>query len=146
MIFTTRRCSVCVQTEPQGKARPRADGRSGRIYTPSKTAKYEKLIREEFKRQNPDWSPAEEAVSVTITAGFRIPLSWSKKKREAAVSAPVKKKPDIDNIEKAILDALNGVAYVDDALIARTYCMKVFAAGEPYIVATIEIFDEVLNE
>lgn len=137
-----RLATVCVQTDPQGKARPRADGRSGRIYTPTKTAKYEKLIREEFRRQNPDWSPAEEAVAVTITAGFRIPRSWSKKKRQAAVSAPVKKKPDIDNIEKAVLDALNGAAYVDDALIVRLYCVKVYAADEPYIVATIEVIDE----
>lgn len=34
-----------VEGEPQGKARPRFSRLNGRIYTPTKTAKYEKRIR-----------------------------------------------------------------------------------------------------
>jgi Holliday junction resolvase RusA-like endonuclease len=35
--------------------------------------------------------------------------------------------PDLDNIEKAVLDALNGVAYVDDKQIFRKYTEKSWA-------------------
>lgn len=37
-----------VEGTPQGKARPRFSKKSGTVYTPAKTAKYEKLIRKAF--------------------------------------------------------------------------------------------------
>lgn len=37
-----------VEGEPQGKARPRFSRKTGTIYTPAKTAKYEKQIRKAF--------------------------------------------------------------------------------------------------
>lgn len=37
------------------------------------------------------------------------------------------KKPDADNIIKVILDALNGLAYQDDAQIYRVYFEKMYA-------------------
>lgn len=135
----SRFASVVVPGDPQGKPRPRFDGRSGRTYTPTKYAKYEKLIGEEFRKQNPDWSPAETAISVSIYAGFRIPGSWSKRKRNDAMFSPVTKKPDADNIIKAALDGLNGTAYTDDALVYCVYFEKVYTSLDPYLQIEIEV-------
>ena len=37
------------------------------------------------------------------------------------------KKPDTDNIAKAILDALNGVAYYDDAQVVELHVVKKYS-------------------
>ena len=46
------------------------------------------------------------------------------------------RKPDVDNIEKAVLDALNGIAYKDDARVCLTGCGKYYGR-EPGLVITI---------
>lgn len=40
------------------------------------------------------------------------------RKTGIAKDAPQLPRPDIDNLEKAVLDALNGVAYEDDSQVA----------------------------
>jgi Holliday junction resolvase RusA-like endonuclease len=40
---------------------------------------------------------------------------------------PKTKKPDIDNLTKAILDALNGIAWNDDAQVAQITAKKVWS-------------------
>ena len=48
-------------------------------------------------------------------------------------------KPDIDNLAKFTLDALNGVAYKDDGLVVSLKATKVFAAtaGTSVVVSTV---------
>lgn len=50
--------------------------------------------------------PAESIQSVSWVAVFVPPVSWSKKKRAAAMGTLHRSKPDIDNIFKAVLDSL----------------------------------------
>lgn len=52
----------------------------------------------------------------------------SKKKRAAMLAGEIlpTKKPDYDNIEKIISDALNGVAFYDDAQIVSSGLIKVY--------------------
>ena len=67
-----------------------------------------------------------------IIAYFPIPKSTSKKKRdemERGLILPTKK-PDTDNIAKAILDALNGLAYYDDAQVVHLEVQKRYS-NEP---------------
>jgi Holliday junction resolvase RusA-like endonuclease len=54
-------------------------------------------------------------VCVSWRAFFTMPKSWSKKKREAHLGALHRAKPDRDNIDKGILDAL----WEQDSGIAR---------------------------
>ena len=46
------------------------------------------------------------------------------------------KKPDVDNVAKIILDALNGIAYRDDKQVVELYVKKSYA-GESGVGVTI---------
>lgn len=133
---------LIVPVEPEGKARPRFDSRSRRTYTPTKTIKYEWTIREAWQNHFPGRPPLVGDVDVQIIARFRMPSSWSRKKRTETLLTPCRKKPDTDNIAKAVLDALNGLAYVDDAQVVRLHVSKVWG-----LVGAVEIrISEVRNE
>ena len=103
--------------EPQGKARPRVT-RNG-TFTPRKTAEYERRVRQSYREQCGDMYYGESALIVTIAARFLTPKSVSRKKRESMLAGIIqpKRKPDADNIAKAVCDALNGIAYRDDSQI-----------------------------
>lgn len=110
-----------VEGDPQWKARPRFSQKSGTVYTPAKTVRYERLIRKAFLDARGETIPAGCYVAITVDAYFRIPKSYTKGKRLACqhnVNRPAKK-PDIDNVLKAVMDALNGVAYEDDKQVVR---------------------------
>ena len=103
--------------DPQGKARPRIT-RNGR-FTPKKTRAYENAVRAAWKEQCGDLFFGDAPLIVTIAARFEPPKSVSRKKRGEMLAGRIqpKRKPDADNIAKAICDALNGLAYRDDAQI-----------------------------
>ena len=44
--------------------------------------------------------------------------------------APHAKKPDVENVAKALLDALSGLVWVDDAQVCELCVSKVIAAGD----------------
>lgn len=111
--------NVCfsVPGKPQGKGRPRF-ARSGHTYTPDRTAEYEERVKLAYKQAG--GGKLSGFVSVDILAVFAVPKSYTKAQRAAALNASfAPKKPDCDNIAKIILDALNGIAYDDDAQIVK---------------------------
>jgi Holliday junction resolvase RusA-like endonuclease len=110
--------------EPVGKGRPRATTINGqaRMYTPAKTASYEARVIDAFMRQG--IQPIAGSVGISIAATFSMPISWSMKKRKAMDGKHCCKKPDADNILKVVGDALNGVAYRDDAAIVSAHVTK----------------------
>ena len=122
---------------PQGKARPRFSRKSGTVYTPKKTAAYEKKIATEYQRNGGTCYSAGTYVRVHVKAVFPIPQSWSKAKRQLAADELLRpdKKPDIDNILKVVLDALNGVAYDDDKQVVCISCQKVYG----YLMGMLQI-------
>lgn len=114
-----------VYGKPTGKGRPRMM-RSGHVYTPAKTASYEALVQGAFRNENPEATPLTGPVRVTIRACFQVPKSWSKIKQARAVDRwymPTVK-PDADNIAKAVCDALNGLAYIDDTQVVSLQVLK----------------------
>ena len=64
---------------------------------------------------------------VQITVSLVPPLSWSRKCRSDVFGAFCPKKPDVDNGAKAILDAMNGIVYEDDAQVAGLIVQKFYA-------------------
>ena len=100
--------------QPQGKARARVT-RWG-AYTPDKTVLYENLIKLSFQQKYPNHKPLDGYLKMNIKAIFEPVKSTSKKNMALMLKGEIKpsKKPDIDNICKCVLDALNKIAYVDD--------------------------------
>lgn len=128
--MTNIRCFT-VPGVPVAKGRPRVTIRGGRprAYTPEKTEKYENLVRMAFREEFPDAEPASGPISMVIRAYFPVPKSYSKKKKQLAVVGLLHKTttPDLDNIQKAIQDGLNGVAFADDSQIVEYKAMKGFS-------------------
>lgn len=114
-----------VPGEPVGKARPRMT-RAGHTYTPGKTVSYENLVKLCFRNVYPNWVPVEDKITVALHAYYSIPKSASKKKQVLMHDGRIRptKKPDVDNIMKAIADALNGIAYKDDSQIVSASINK----------------------
>lgn len=123
---------------PKPKGRPRMT-RSGHIYTPAQTKKYETLIKKEFlkhtKAYKDGFTPIENAVSIRLAFFFPIPKSYTKKKRlEIEMSDYIyTKTPDIDNLMKSVLDGLNKVAFVDDKQVWSLSARKYYTTKEPRV-------------
>ncbi len=122
--------------EIKGKARPRLNTYTGHIYTMKGTADYENLVRQYFVIKYPKYVPLENRVHVKIVAYLKIPKNMTKKDRklvEEGTLSPIKK-PDIDNIVKIILDALNKIAFKDDNQITKLEIEKFYAEEEKVYV------------
>lgn len=109
--------------EVVGKQRPRATVRGGHasVYTPRKTRVFEELVRKAWREQvGGRWAkfkgPVTVAVEITRELAKSNPKFWAGRADTG--------KPDVDNTVKGILDALNGLAYSDDANITREVAEK----------------------
>ncbi len=81
-------------------------------------------------------------VRVNIKAYYKIPKATTKEKRgliERGLLKPAVK-PDIDNVIKAILDGLNGVAYHDDNQVVYVDGEK-FYADEPCVIVEVRPYE-----
>lgn len=103
----------------KGKGRPRFARSGNRIitYTPPDTVAYENLIAAKAKEAMRGQRPMEGGVYLTVAVDYPVPKSWSEKKKIQALIGGIVPtvKPDVDNILKVVSDALNGVAWKDDA-------------------------------
>ena len=117
---------------PQGKARPRVvRARNGMsmTYTPDKTVAYEELVRLRYKAAAQGFRFADDAqLAMQITAFYPVPKSKSKRIKANMLAGAMRptKKPDCDNVIKIICDALNELAYKDDAQIVVTQMSKYY--------------------
>lgn len=129
-----------VYGKPQGKARPRVV--NGHAFTPKKTKEYETAIKLAFLKRHRGEPRLQGAVCLKLFIGFQIPKAFSKEKHEHALAGWIKPtvKPDIDNIVKAYMDALNGLAWEDDKQVTALYCFKSYER-EPRVKVVITEHD-----
>lgn len=123
---------------PVGKARPyfvRRGAYTG-AFTPARTVRYEQEVRIAYitacgNRRH------EGVLCIIIAAFFRPPKGISKATRAGLFKGRwMCKKPDVDNIAKAVMDGLTGVAYNDDNQVALLLVSKEYAE-EPRIEVTV---------
>ena len=69
---------------------------------------------------------------MSINMGNQIEKSTKKADKELMLSNQINptKKPDIDNIVKIILDAMNGIAFKDDTQITKLNVEKTYSTQE----------------
>ena len=120
----------------KGKARPRMNTLTGITYTPNSTKDYENLIRQYFKIKYPKMVPLENRIHIKINAYFKVPKNASKKSADAMLEGKISpaKKPDIDNVTKVVLDALNKMAFKDDNQITKIEVEKFYDKQEKLVI------------
>lgn len=112
---------------PRGKERPRL-GR-GRIYTPQQTMLAEARIRDAWTEHGRRRIDGAVVLDVTVVlerpqAHYRVSGALA----AAGERAPhPTRKPDLDNVIKLCADALNKLAYRDDADIVHAWAVKRWA-------------------
>ena len=122
---------------PQPWQRPKTRIINGWVqhYSPKKTTEYEREIADYF-RSHPQRFKFEKDIPVAINLvfGMPIPKSTPKSRKDAMIEGVIKhtKRPDVDNMAKAVLDALNGLAWADDSQIVRLSITKEYTR-EPYV-------------
>ena len=138
---------VCftVPGEARGQGRPRATTIGGHVsmYERSEDRSYKGLIQfhamSEMKRQGLTVSaePPENGYRVSIVVVKAVPRSFTKKRKAAALSGVIspRTRPDLDNIAKIYLDALNGVVWRDDAAVTELSVEKIYGETDKVSVA-----------
>lgn len=104
-------------------------GKGGLSFTTASSLGYENQVKnaciEKCEQRQANYSGP---VAVDITAFYPFPSSYTNKKHAEiwVVDRPMKK-PDLDNIAKIILDALNHVAWQDDKQVVCMVLTKKYA-------------------
>ena len=118
-----------VMGDPKGKQRARQTFQGGKVrsYTPAQTVQYEKRIAWVCKNAlRGSGYAAGTPLCAEIWCYMPIPKSASKSLAERLNGEWHTKKPDGSNILKSVEDALNQLAYEDDAQIAAIHVYKVY--------------------
>lgn len=109
-----------------GKQRHRLDRRHARMYTPTETLRAERAIaaacREAMAEAGIQLMPFGPHAPVILTVDAYRPLPESRPRRVR--SEPDTYKPDADNEAKLVMDALNGLAWADDAQVVDLHVRK----------------------
>lgn len=131
-----------IEGNPVAKGRPRFRNRGNYVkaYTPKKTKQYEKYVAYCYLRDC-GREMVEGAIQIIIRSYHPIPSSVSKRKRKAMDGAYHTRKPDFDNIVKAIMDGLNGVAFRDDSQVCDCREIKRYST-EPRVEVEINQLSE----
>ncbi len=135
---------LIIPGEPCAQGRPRFTKTGGfvRVYDPEKSRNYKayvKYIASQEVRKN-GWKVTDQPIEVNIKAFMTIPKSKPKKFKKAAIEGSIRptKKPDVDNLFKAVTDALNGIAYADDKQIVKAAQSKWYAE-EPRMEVSVKV-------
>ncbi len=135
------RVQLTIPLRPRGKERPRWSEKTKRMYTPASTTNYEDFIKLVY-RQNygTQMFPKNVPLDIRIRAYCPIPKSDTLTARAKKLTGVIRPtvKPDWDNIGKIVADALNKIAYHDDAQIVDSQTRK-FYSDNPRVEILIQI-------
>lgn len=132
--------SFTVPGAVRGQGRPRAAvrGKHATVYESADDRSYKGLIQfralkraEELGVELP-LEPGTLGFCVSIIVVKAIPKSYPAKRREKALAGYIapQTKPDLDNVAKIYLDALNGVVWKDDSSVTKLIVTKVFGSSD----------------
>lgn len=129
-----------VEGKVVGKQRPRVNMNTGMVYTPNKTKDYEYLVQQSFKLKYPRFQEITGRVGIEIIAYIKIPKSTPKKDIEKMLEGEISptKKPDIDNIAKSLLDAMNNFVFHDDNAVSKITVEKKYSLEDKTYIKVYE--------
>ena len=127
--------SFTVSGDPIAQPRHKVSTRGGfaKAYIPKEHPihAYKEAIQLAAKIAMAGRAPVEGPVLVTVLFRFGRPKSHSKAARS---NDNHKQKPDLDNLCKAVLDALNGICWTDDSRVCQIRASKAWRTEGQTIV------------
>ncbi|MBW9299020.1 RusA family crossover junction endodeoxyribonuclease [Lactococcus raffinolactis] len=137
-----RSLMVVINLDPYPSPRPRFSRRG--TYMPSDYTAWKKMFLREWLKHNLGKYETGVAIAVDLKFYIKPPLAISKVKKNKQEledeTIIVVKKPDLDNLEKSVLDSINGHAYEDDNQISDLHSRKRYSLN-PRV--EIEIMEDV---
>jgi len=118
--------TVTIKIEIQPVAQPRHQIANGRAYIPAKHKihAYKEAVALFAKQQMQGQPPWEGAVNAYLLFQFPRPKKLHEEEWRHL------KKPDIDNLIKAVLDAMNGVVFLDDSQVCSLTAQKRYSVPQ----------------
>jgi Holliday junction resolvase RusA-like endonuclease len=133
---------VFVPGKVVAKGRPRFArvGNFVTTYTPADTKNAERIIKMMAAAKLCLRNPSPHPLRLLLTVHLTPPASWPQWKREAALAQRIDPttKPDLDNVLKLVKDALNKVAWQDDAQVVECEASKVYGDAEGLAITVLE--------
>jgi Holliday junction resolvase RusA-like endonuclease len=128
--------SFTIPIKPVAWQRPRFNGKVG--YTAKKVSKFEETISLYAKKAMGSNPPTKDMVTVTVKFFYKRPEKFPKYIKEridrGEIVAGKPTRPDIDNLAKGVLDAMNGIVYVDDGQVVEINISKLYSNQEEVYV------------
>lgn len=123
---------------PVAQARARAFTRPGmkgvRFYDPATSKAWKQVISyaANARMMSLGLFPYKDAVKLTVYFDMKSP-------KDRGPNFQHTRKPDLDNLLKAVKDALKGICWVDDSQVTEIFCTKSYAlAGKEGVTIKVE--------
>lgn len=125
---------------PVPSARPRFNSITRTAYEEPEQKKLKEGARWQLKSQYRE-QPMECPVSLDITFYLPVPKSTSKPKTRQMLNGVIHhiSKPDIDNLQKFILDCLNGLVIEDDRRVVEIRARKLYSTKPGTLIRIIPL-------
>lgn len=122
---------VVIPGEPVAWPRAKYNSRQRRFYVDDETQAAKRRLAVHVGvlwNQANHGEPHKGPISVEVVCVLAVPASWSKAKKVQALSGTLHptSRPDVDNYAKLVMDALNGIAWVDDAQVVQLSVAKCY--------------------
>ena len=131
---------VVIKLDPYPSPRPRFT-RQGRPYMPTEYTAWKKQFLREWLRHSQGKYETGVAIAVDLKFYIKPPKAIARVKKNQNILKSetwrVVKKPDLDNLEKSVLDSVNGHAYEDDNQISDLHSCKRYSLN-PRVEITIK--------
>ena len=129
--------------DPQSQKRHRT-GKFRNTYDPSHADKTKVSLELLAQRPLKRGIISEGPLKVEIGAYYSIPKSFSEKKKERMLNTYKQTIPDVDNIAKFYLDAMNKTIISDDNIISELVVKKIWDS-DPHVTIKIKSLGDTKN-
>ena len=107
---------------PQGRPKFFRRGNFVGAYDPKQSRDYKQTLAAQLAAQSPEFIEQGKAVSIYVEFIFARPKSLPKRVEDHV------KKPDLDNLIKALKDAAKGILWHDDSQVVQLSARKIYGS------------------
>ncbi len=133
---------IFLDVKPFPKQRPRV-GKFGNVYTPDKTVICEKeiaaLIKSFMNRNCIKMTASPVCVKLVFNYSYPSKLNSSQKVLKDIGMLYKRTRPDLDNLCKLVMDAMNNLVFEDDSQVCKLICEKRYSDVEGISIQVVNL-------